>query len=219
MRISMFSGFRRCSLLVRPARLAEWDAAGVEPGADGLLCQGNCQCQLVPTDEPSGGAVVAGPLRKNTLVDNSGQRSEASGQRTAGDSAHEIRETTRNGDALANTGWTDEARVASLAVRQAKVKLHGSRDDRARARQQESMDKAGRDYEGIYKEKGYAGMTQEERTYLSARIAVKVPNGTVLSDAEQRYLKESQSAGAPRTLATTNRYIRAAKERVRAARG
>ena len=44
--------------------MAEWDAAKVKPGADGLFCQGNCQCQLVPTDEPSGGAVVAGPMRE-----------------------------------------------------------------------------------------------------------------------------------------------------------
>jgi hypothetical protein len=176
--------------------MADWDAAEVKPGADGLCCQGNCQCQLVPTDEAAGGVLADVPLR-NRSDDVS----------------------RKGGKTLANTGWRDEARLASLAVRQAKAKLRGSRDDRARARQQESMDKAGRDYEGIYKEKGYSGMTPEERTYLSARIAVKVRNGTPLSDAERRYLRESQGAGAPRNLATTNRELRAAKERVRAVRG
>ena len=65
---------------------AEWDKSGVTPGCGALLCRGNCHCSLVPTDDPSGGDVVPGPLRE-----------------------------------LTNTGWTDAARAASLAVRQARA--------------------------------------------------------------------------------------------------
>ena len=43
--------------------MSEWNTAGVTPGAGALMCQGNCQCQLVPTDEPSGGPVVAWAVR------------------------------------------------------------------------------------------------------------------------------------------------------------
>ena len=135
--------------------MAEWDAAGVKPGSDALLCQGNCQCQLVPTDEPSGGAVVAGPMRKIT-----------------------------------NTGWTDEARAASLAVRQAKAGTRGDRNTRLQERQRDSMDKAGRDYAAIYETKGLKGMTAEEVAYLAARISVKVRNGSKLTDPEERFVKE-----------------------------
>ena len=135
--------------------MAEWDAAGVKPGSDALLCQGNCQCQLVPTDEPSGGPVVAGPMRKIT-----------------------------------NTGWTDEARAASLAVRQAKAGTRGDRNTRLQERQRDSMDKAGRDYAAIYETKGLKGMTAEEVAYLAARISVKVRNGSKLTDPEERFVKE-----------------------------
>ena len=152
--------------------MAEWDAAGVKPGADGLLCQGNCQCQLVPTDEQSGGAVVAGPMRNNAAT----QGAEKS--------------KTQKVEALANTGWTDEARAASLAVRQSKAGVRGDRNARAQDRQRESMDKAGRDYSAIYEEKGLKGMTAEEVAYLAARISVKVRNGTKLTDPEERFVKE-----------------------------
>jgi hypothetical protein len=152
--------------------MAEWDAAGVKPGVDGLLCQGNCQCQLVPTDEQSGGAVVAGPMR-NCAGNVSRKGADAQSEKT-----------------LANTGWTDEARSASLAVRQAKAGARGDRNARAQDRQRESMDKAGRDYSAIYDEKGLKGMTAEEVAYLAARISVKVRNGTKLTDPEERFVKE-----------------------------
>ena len=70
--------------------MAEWDASGLRPGCGALYCQGNCHCALVPTDEPSGGAVAPGPLRE-----------------------------------VANTGWTDQARAASLAVRRSHAAARG----------------------------------------------------------------------------------------------
>jgi hypothetical protein len=147
--------------------MAEWDAAGVKPGADGLLCQGNCQCQLVPADEPSGGAVLAGPMRNNAAT-----------------------EGTVIGEMLTNTGWTDEAREASLAVRQAKAGARGDRNTRARDQQARSMELAGKDYAQIYEVKGLKGMTNQEVAYLAARISVKVRNGTKLTGTEERFLKE-----------------------------
>jgi hypothetical protein len=165
--------------------MAEWDAAKVKPGADGLFCQGNCQCQLVPTDEPSGGAVVAGPVRD---LENRGTVEQSDGG-TGGVSTAKGA-TVREGKMLANIGWTDEARAASLAVRQAKAGAHGERNTRLQERQRESMDKAGRDYAAIYEDKGLKGMTAEEVAYLTARINVKVRNGTALTGPEERFVKE-----------------------------
>jgi len=165
--------------------MAEWDAAKVKPGADGLFCQGNCQCQLVPTNEPSGGAVVAGPVRD---LENRGTVEQSDGG-TGGVSTAKGA-TVREGEMLANIGWTDEARAASLAVRQSKAGAHGERNARLQERQRESMDKAGRDYAAIYEEKGLKGMTADEVAYLTARINVKVRNGTALTGPEERFVKE-----------------------------
>ena len=52
------------------------------------------------------------------------------------------------------------------------------------------MERAGRDYEKIYQEKGLKGMTAEEVTYLAARISVKVRNGTQLTGSEERFVRE-----------------------------
>jgi hypothetical protein len=156
--------------------MAEWDAAGVKPGAEGLLCQGNCQCQLVPTDEAASGSLADVPLRNRAVIGGT------------------ERKKTQNVKALANTGWTDEARVASLAVRQAKAGVRGDRNERARDQQAQSMDRASRDYAKIYEEKGLKGMTAEEVSYLAARISVKVRNGTQLTDTEARFVKEHSAA-------------------------
>jgi hypothetical protein len=175
--------------------MAEWDAGGVKPGADGLLCQGNCQCQLVPTDEAAGGSLADVPVRN---------RSDDASRK--GDSA-------QGGKTLANTGWTDEARAASLAVRQSKAGARGGRDARLQERQRDSMDKAGRDYAAIYEEKGLKGMTAEEVAYLSARISVKVRNGTKLTGPEERFVKER---GLSATAAVRNRVVKAEGDRIAA---
>jgi len=78
----------------------EWDAAGIAPGADGLYCEGDCHCSLVETDDPATGKISAVPQRKKDET---------------------IADREAPGDALANIGWTDAARAASLAVRQAKA--------------------------------------------------------------------------------------------------
>jgi len=77
-------------------------------------------------------------------------------------------------------------------------------------RQRDSMDKAGRDYAAIYEEKGLKGMTAEEVAYLSARISVKVRNGTKLTGPEERFVKER---GLSATAVVRNRVIKAEGER------
>jgi hypothetical protein len=112
--------------------MAEWEAAGVTPGLEGLFCQEHCCCRLEATSEASSGAVVPGPSRLRNdatagQVRNSGQLAVGSWQRMnpttlgnyAGASGDE-------GGLLANIGWTDEARVASLAVRRAKSTSRGN---------------------------------------------------------------------------------------------
>jgi hypothetical protein len=112
--------------------MAEWEAAGVTPGLEGLFCQEHCCCRLEATSAASSGAVVPGPSRLRNdatagQVRNSGQLAVGSWQRMnpttlgnyAGASGDE-------GGLLANIGWTDEARVASLAVRRAKAGSRGN---------------------------------------------------------------------------------------------
>ena len=165
--------------------MTEWNASGVTPGSAALFCQGNCHCQLVPTDEPSGGPVLAGPVRDLENREAAGQPDGGTGGVATAKGA-----MVREREMLANIGWTDEARMASLAVRQAKAGAHGDRKARLQERQRESMDKVGRDYAAIYEEKGLKGMTAEEVAYLTARINVKVRNGTALTGPEERFVKE-----------------------------
>jgi hypothetical protein len=75
--------------------MREWEEAGLGPGGDGLYCQGNCHCSLEKTDDPVTGEIEGAPGRKA--------------------------DTSSEDDVISNVGWTDEARAASLAVRQAKA--------------------------------------------------------------------------------------------------
>jgi hypothetical protein len=107
--------------------MAEWEAAGVTPGLEGLFCQEHCCCRLEATSEASSGAVVPGPMRN---------RSQEAGARSQkGEEKPRMNPTTLGnyagasgdeGGLLANIGWTDEARVASLAVRRAKSTSRGN---------------------------------------------------------------------------------------------
>ena len=73
---------------------ADWDAAGLRPGAEKLYCKENCHCSLVETDDPVSGSLGDLPIRKGEVVNR--------------------QETMKN-------NWSDEARAASLAVRRAKA--------------------------------------------------------------------------------------------------
>jgi len=98
--------------------MREWEEAGLGPGGDGLYCQGNCHCSLVKTDDPATGDLKGAPVRK----EDAGVKEDV-----MADPASSLRNyaaASRNSDvngALANIGWTDEARAASLAVRRAKA--------------------------------------------------------------------------------------------------
>ena len=54
--------------------MAEWDAAGVKPGAGVLCCRGNCKCRLDPTADAAGGVLKDVPVREQEkkTVENSG---------------------------------------------------------------------------------------------------------------------------------------------------
>ena len=86
--------------------MPEWEEAGLGPGGDGLYCQGNCHCSLVKTDDPATGNLNGAPVRKEDGGAEEGVMAD--------------RNNDLNGT-LANIGWTDAARAASLAVRQAKA--------------------------------------------------------------------------------------------------
>ena len=118
---------------------AEWSAAGISPKHSGLYCQGHCHCKLVETGDALSGSLAGVPLRKEEPGANAGARGRDSGgrgrvtgngNRVTGDGS----QVTGNGALmknkqysedvamiLENIGWTDEARDASLAVRQAKA--------------------------------------------------------------------------------------------------
>jgi len=142
--------------------MAEWDAGGVKPGNDGLFCQGNCQCRLDPTDDPSDGPVMAGPVRKeNADV------------------------TNRNGGVLANIGWTNEARAASLAVRQAKAAARGSAG---------TGGTGGAGHKGSVSSilaKGYSHMTPAEVHQVAKALQVKAKTGADFTPEEQTFLQDS----------------------------
>ncbi|MEI8243898.1 MAG: phage protease, partial [bacterium] len=165
--------------------MAEWDAAGVKPGAAVLCCQGNCKCRLDPTGDPAGGDLKDVPVRKDDVIEN-----------RSGVPAPNL--TT---PALCNTGWTNEARTASLEVRRAKAlrRAQGgaaTRDARLRERQQASMEKASKDYAAIFEAKGLDGMSPEEVTYMTARVGRRIQNGSALTDTEKRFVREMNDRGA-----------------------
>lgn len=165
--------------------MAEWDAAGVKPGAAVLCCQGNCKCQLAPTGDAAGGVLKDVPVRKEDAIEN-----------------HVGGATPKQkAPALRNTGWTNEARVVSLEVRRAKALRRGqegaaARDARLRERQQASMEKASKDYAAIFEAKGLDGMSAEEVAYMTARVGRRIQNGSALTDTEKRFVREMNDRGA-----------------------
>ena len=112
--------------------MAEWEAAGVKPGSGGLYCQGNCCCRLEPSADASSGAVTPGPMRFGLGEPEieAGNSRGVAGVKLE-DLLANIRLRRRHGGPpgsdeefagyLANTGWTDVARVAAVAVRQEKA--------------------------------------------------------------------------------------------------
>jgi hypothetical protein len=161
--------------------MAEWKAAKVTPGAGGLYCQGNCKCRLEKTTDAAGGVLKDVPVRKEKPVKNSGTGGRA------------------DGETVANVGWTDEARAASLEVRRAKAAARETGSEVARAaaqqeRQKGLMDRASKDYAAIYEKKGHAGMSAEERKSLGVRISMRARNGSALTPTEARFVKEDAQA-------------------------
>lgn len=129
--------------------MAEWNAAGIAPRDSGLYCQGHCHCELVETDEPASGDLTAVPVRTPDPVSN------------------------RESGHLQNTGWTDEAREASLAVRRAKA---------AKRKETESASDSGSESEG------------QEVVELD-EIREKLRDGVPLTAKEKKHLDDLMEDG------------------------
>jgi len=176
---------------------ADWDAAGLSPGAGGLYCQGNCHCSLVKTDDPVTGTLGDAPQRTPDAEDGDG---------TIADRATED-------SVIANIGWTDEARAASLAVRRAKAaarkaaaeKGEGKKDgDKADGdgdgkpgddAEGEETDPWADDYLGWFEEEGLSDMTPEAIDALTEQIRQKLRDGETLEPAEEGFLIERSEDG------------------------
>lgn len=103
-------------------------------------------------------------------------------------------------ETVANVGWTEQARLASLAVRRAKAAVRGENGAVA-ARQQVSMDRDSQDAVASFEKKGLHGMKEGERKSLLARIAGHAKDGALLTPSEKRFLGETAKADVDKALA------------------
>jgi hypothetical protein len=95
---------------------------------------------------------------------------------------------------LANIGWRDEARAASLAVRRAKAAARGAAGGKARGRGGKAgkgKDPRENDNLGWFEEEGLASMSQEGIDALTEEIRQKLADGKErLSASEEGFLEE-----------------------------
>jgi hypothetical protein len=152
---------------------ADWDAAALSPGTGGLFCQGNCHCTLVKTDDPISGTLGDTPQR--TPEPESGDDTIA--DRSSGEAV------------MANAGWGDEARAASIAVRRAKAAAR-----RAAAENESDGNDAG-DADSDAGEKSLSDMTPDEIDARTEQIRQKLRDGKPLSSVEEEFLIELTDAG------------------------
>jgi len=167
----------------------EWDTAGIAPGGDNLFCQGNCHCSLVETDEPATGKIAGVPQREkdDTIADREAPE-----------------------DALANIGWTDEARAASLAVRQAKAAARRTAREKADEGSSSGSTAGGSD-EGEMSDAEYdlERTTEAMETYRSAAEQAflneygylpttpeEIAEGEYLADVPERYRTDGEMTPA-----------------------
>ena len=180
---------------------ADWDAAGLSPGAGGLYCQGNCHCSLVKTDDPVSGTLGDAPQRTPEADDGDGT----------------IADRGSDDSVMANVGWTDEARAASLAVRRAKAAARKAAAEKAKdggksdgepadgeADRTPGDDTDGEDtekdpweddYLGWFEEEGLSDMTPEAIDALTEQIRQKLRDGEPLEPAEEGFLIERAEDG------------------------
>lgn len=138
----------------------EWEDAGLSPGAGALYCHRNCHCSLVKTDEAVTGTLNDAPQRKPAP--------ESDGERI-GNAASED-------DALANVGWTDEARAASLAVRRAKASVRSAAQEGSESESETddaTGDGAPDDTDSSEEESAVDDLTEEEYDLLRTTEAME----------------------------------------------
>jgi hypothetical protein len=160
--------------------MTEWDAAGVKPGAAVLCCQGNCKCRLEATGEPAGGVLGDVPVRKKEGEMRNAEREMRSGD---GEGSRGERGDRRGRDVLANIGWTDAARAASLAVRRAKAAARGGGAGAGGGGRAGSVAAA--------LAKGYANMTPEEVRKVAKALQAKAKAGGEFTSEEMQFLQDS----------------------------
>lgn len=125
---------------------AEWESAGLRPGAGRLFCGEHCHCRLVVTDDPKRGNLAA----VRALY----------GGGNLGNAAKLVKDAKW---ALRNN-WTEEARDASLAVRKAKAKKRGK----------DLEDEGDGDARGSEEEKKKAKEREKARERALARVREKL---------------------------------------------
>ena len=140
---------------------------------------------------------LAGQVHTMAEWDAAGLRPGGAGLCCQGNCQCHLEETDEGSrGTLANTGWTNEARQASIEVRRAKASRRAqsgaapARKDRAAERQRDSLDKASKDYAAIYEQKGLDGMSAEEQEYMTARVGQRMRNGSELTPTEERFVRE-----------------------------
>ena len=173
---------------------ADWDAAGLSPGAGGLYCQGNCYCSLVRTDDPVTGTLGDAPQRTPEAED--------------GDEAIADRGTDEA--VMANVGWTDEARAASIAVRRAKAAARKAAAEKAAEggdaggdhpdpdgedADEGEEDPWADDHLGWFEDEGLSAMSEEAIEALTEQIREKLNKGEALEPAEEGFIQERADKG------------------------
>jgi hypothetical protein len=176
-----------CAALAGQVRtMAEWQGIGAEPGTGGLYCQGNCHCSLEPTDDAASGSVNGVPVRKGgwKLMNGDGLFSSAEDEAAV--------------DFLVNTGWTDEARAASLAARRAKAgqrKQQGGKAGGGKAQKKKAPPAEDVDYEEWFHEEGMGAMSPEDIDAFTEQLRQKLSKGEPLSYVEEGFLEERTDGG------------------------
>jgi hypothetical protein len=160
--------------------MAEWDAAKLRPGAGTLCCQGNCKCRLEATGDAVGGVLKDVPVRKEEAVKNGGDGGGGVSRGGAG---------AQRGSVVANIGWTDAARAASLAVRRAKAARRGGQGGGGAGAGGGAA--GGRRSVAALLAKGYANMTPEEVRKVGKALQAKAKTGAEFTPEEIQFFQDS----------------------------
>ncbi len=193
--------------------MADWEAAGATPGGSRLYCQGHCHCSLEPTDDPATGSAGDAPLRRD-VGSTDEEENLMNAERSLRMAEGELPEDAELIRYLANKGWTDAARAASLAVRRAKAAARRAQREQERAGRGSGAGGADQprnpqvdynegweaesdqpDYESWFHEEGMGGMSQADIDAFTEQLRQKLAAGESLSYIEEGFLEERVDGG------------------------